>query len=171
MALRHRVAYYALLALALAALAGYVATVVMVVLELTHPALGATQGPCFICMSPWVQTEFLVGAIVVLLVIVVWLMCVSTALARRDFAWSLAFLALLALAFGFAVVAFSGAADEFVVRLGDSGRNIPLLAVAAYLLLIPLLALFYSRHLRRAWRPKAAAPAPGITMLPPPPGP
>ena len=151
MAMRHRVAYVVFLALALAALAGYVATVAMVVLELTHPALGATSGVCFICMSPWVQAEFLIGSVVVLLVLVVELTCLGMSLARRDFAWLLAFVVLLALAVGFALLAFSGAADAFVVRLGDAGRNVPLLFVAVCLPLIPLLALRYARHLRLSW--------------------
>lgn len=150
MTTRQRVAYVAILALALLALIGYVTTVVMVVLELTHPALGATSGACFICMSPWVQTEFLVGLVALLLVIVTGLAGLGTGLARRDTAWSLAFLVLLALPFGFAVLAFSGAGDAILVRLGVNERNIPLFTVYACLLLIPLLALRYARHLRRA---------------------
>ena len=167
-----RVAYFAILALAVAALAGYVATVVMVVLELTHPALRVVQGPCFICMSPWVQTEFLIGLIDALLILVVGLACLGTSLARRDLRWSLAFLGPLALIFGFAVLAFSGAADAMIItQVGPGGRNVMLLGAAACALLIPLLALPYTRHLRRGWKPKGAARAPGAVTLPPPPAP
>lgn len=172
MATRHRVAFYALFLLALAVLAGYVATVVMVVVELTHPALAATSGACFICMSPWVQTEFLIGLIDALLILVVGLACLGTSLARRDTAWPLAFLGPLALIFGFAVLAFSGAADAMIItRVGPGGRNVMLLGAAACALLIPLLALFYSQHLRRAWKPKRATSASSAATPLPPPGP
>lgn len=153
MTTRHRVVYFAFLALALAALCGYVATVVMVVLELTHPALGATSGVCFICMSPWVGTEFLLGFVVVLLVYVVGVLYSGIGFVRRDFAWSLAFLALLALVVGLTVLSGSGFSDMIVVRFGINVRNTLLLGAAACALLVPLLALFYTRHLRLAWMP------------------
>lgn len=171
MALRHRVAYYALLALALAALAGYTATVVMVVLELTHPTLGATSGACFICMSPWVQTEFLVGTIVALLTYALGLLCAGVGFAQRNVTWPLVFLVLLALVIGLTVLAGSGFSDMMLARLGVNPRNVLLLGAAMCLLLIPLLALIYTGRLRRTWTPTVAAPAPGGTMLLPPPGP
>lgn len=171
MATRHRVAYFAMLALALAALAGYVATVVMVVLELAYPALGATSGLCYICMSPWVQAEYLVGAIVVVLDYIVGLTCASIGFARRDYAWPLAFLALLALVIGLTVLAGSGFSDAMLAKFGVNPRNALLLGAAACALLTPLLALRYSHHLRRAWTPKQAAPAPSRPTLPQPPGP
>lgn len=155
MATRHRVAYYAILALALTTLLGYVVTVVMVALELTHPALGATSGACFICMSPWVQTEFLVGAIVVLLTYVLGLICAGAGFTRRDVTWPVAFLVLLALAIGLTVLDGSGFSDMMIARLGVNPRNVLLLAAAAGLLLIPLLALRYARHLRLTWTPRA----------------
>lgn len=151
----HRVAYLALGVLACAALLGYVTTVVMVVLELSHPVLGATQGPCFICMSPWVQTEFLIGLVAVLLILVVSLACLGTSLARRDLRWSLVFFVLLVLFFGLAVLTGTGFIDAMVARFGVNLRTVLLFAAAACALLIPLLALRYARRLRLAWTARA----------------
>ena len=102
-------------------------------------------------MSPWVQAEFLVGVVVVVLDYIAGLICAGIGFARCEGTWPLAFLVLLALFFGFAVLAGSGFSDMMVARLGVNLRNALLLSAAACALLIPLLALPYARHLRLAW--------------------
>jgi hypothetical protein len=136
---------------ALVALACYALTAVFVLLTFAFPEWGTRSAYCFICIPPQTYAAGLSGLLLLFIDLILGVNCMTAGFARRSTVWPLAFLFLLGAA----------CCDPTFVLLERAGVHVRpdnlaltvLITTGAVtmsgLLLLPLLALLYARHLRR----------------------